>query len=312
MNAKRLIINADDLGMSRGITDGILIAHRYGILTSASLMVNMPASEYAVDRLASTPKLGVGIHLNICQGRPILSASQVPSLVNSEGRFHSPKEMIHRLWRWRINPQQLEKEFRAQIRWAKDIGLRLTHADSHHHMHIYPAALVPFARALLAEGISRARASRCVQWAQKQFLGGPHEGGIARRLFVQAYRATLQSSFFHQLECPSRRISFLSRDRRNPEELERAWLNTLEHFHYGTFELACHPGLPQPGFSESDTICQQRENEFRWLTDADFRSVIIRNGIQLITYRDLCERHAVCDSVVSSLTHRHLANVRHR
>ena len=97
---KKLIINADDLGLSRGITDGIVLAHREGILTSASLMVNQPATEYAVEQLRCLPTLDVGIHLNLCQGSPVLPAKSVPSLVDSTGKFHSPGEMGRRLVRW--------------------------------------------------------------------------------------------------------------------------------------------------------------------------------------------------------------------
>jgi predicted glycoside hydrolase/deacetylase ChbG (UPF0249 family) len=306
MNEKRLIVNADDLGMSRGITDGILIAHRYGILTSASLMVNMPASEYAIERLASAPRLGIGIHLNICQGAPVLPAHAVPSLVNAAGEFHPPHEMIRRLWRWHVDLEELENEFRAQIRWARIRGVEITHADSHHHMHIYPAALLPFARALATEGVFRARASRCVQWAEQAMLGGPHEGSVARRLMVQAYRAAVDSTVFRNLESPDRRISFLSRGRQNPRHLERAWRNTLDRFRRGTYELACHPGLPELGFSETDTIARQREYEFRWLTDHELRAAVERNGIQLITYRDLCERQPASQSAAQAVVQRRL------
>jgi chitin disaccharide deacetylase len=306
MKGTRLIINADDLGMSRGITDGILVAHRYGFLTSASLMVNMAASEYAVARAASAPKLGVGLHLNICQGKPISAAETVPSLVDADGTFHRARQMIRKLWTGLINSSELEREFRAQIRWAKVRGLDLTHADSHHHMHIYPAALIPFSRALAAEGILCARAARCTQWTEQAALGGPHEGGLLRRVAVQAYRATVQATFFQGLVSPGSRISFLSRDRRNGGDLRQAWRSTLEHLPAGTFELACHPGLYEEGFSETDGICAQREVEFRWLTDPELRELVWRRGIQLITYRELCERQATRHAAAAAVPQGHL------
>jgi len=290
MRNKRLIVNADDLGMSRGITDAILIAHRYGFVTSASLMVNMPASEYAVARLASAPKLDVGIHLNICSGKPILPASEVASLVASDGQFHKPPVMLRKLWTWKINAQQLEDEFAAQIRWAKSRGLHLTHADSHHHMHIYPAGLRPFKRALAAQGIPCVRASRCTQWPRREMLGGPHEGGIARRLVVQLYRRALQSTVLRKFQTPDSRVSFLPQERRDLEELDHAWRRAFHSLPAGTFELSCHPGIAETGFSETDPIYRQREDEFRWLTDPEFRECIRLNGIELITYRDLCDR----------------------
>ena len=292
MRNKRLIVHADDLGMSRGITDAILIAHRYGFVTSASLVVNTEASEYAVARLASTPKLDVGIHLNICSSKPILPAAEVHSLVGSDGRFHKPQVMLRKLWTWKINRQHLEKELRAQIQWAKNRGLRLTHADSHHHMHIYPAALWPFKNAIAAERIPCIRASRCSQWPRTDGLGGPHEGGIARRLFVQLYRRALQMTILRNFQTPDSRVSFLSKERHDLDELDHAWRRVFHSLPPGTFELACHPGILEAGFSETDPIHRQREDEFLWLTNPEFRECIRLNGIQLITYRDLCNRHS--------------------
>ena len=293
MRNKRLIVNADDLGMSRGITDAILIAHRYGFVTSASLMVNMPASEYTVARLAIAPKLDIGIHLNVCTGRPILHHSAVESLVGADGRFHGPAVMLRKLWTWRINRRELENEFCAQIRWAKNRGLRLTHADSHHHMHLYPAALGAFKRAIASEQIPCVRASRCSEWPRTESLGGPHEGSVGRRLFVQFYRRVLQSTVLRKFETPDSRVSFLSKERRDLDELDHAWRRAFHSLPSGTFELTCHPGITETGFSETDPIYKQREDEFRWLTDPEFRECIRLNGIELITYRDLSDRRSV-------------------
>lgn len=287
MNETRLIVNADDFGMSRGTSDGILLAHRYGFLTSTSLMVNMPASEYAISQAAHAPKLGIGIHLNLCCGKPISRASEVPSLVGADGNFHAPSTLIRRLWRWQVSLREVESEFRAQIRWMTARGLHPTHADSHHHMHIYPAAALPFLRALHAERIRCARASRCARFPKDNSVGGPHEGSLARRLLVQSYRSALQSTLFCTLISPDCRISFLSRDRRNLTRLGLRWKSTFANLPPGTFELACHPGFFEKGFSESDPIHLQREEELHWLTDRDFRKVLDRAGVQLITYNQL-------------------------
>lgn len=298
----RLIVNADDLGMSRGITDGIVLAHRYGFLTSASLMPNMPAAEYAVGRLANSPRLGVGIHLNICQGKPLLPARDVPSLVAANGCFHSPADMIRRLWTWQVSSREIEAEFRAQIQWVKNYGISATHADSHHHLHIYPAATLPFVRALSAEGISCTRAPRCSVWTSDRAadapvmrrLGGPHEGSAPRRLLVQAYRGGLQGFFaLRHLSMPSSRISFHSNHRRNLAALGAAWKDTFLNLPAGTYEFACHPGLFERGFSESDRLHLQREEELHWLTSTECLDAIERSGTQLITYRSLSEHRPV-------------------
>jgi predicted glycoside hydrolase/deacetylase ChbG (UPF0249 family) len=292
MNETRLIVNADDLGMSRGITDGILIAHKHGFLTSASLMANMPAAEYAVARLATAPKLAVGVHLNICQGRPLLQPCEVRSLVAADGQFLSPPAMARRLWRWQVSAGELEAEFREQIRWLKFRGLQPSHADSHQHMHIYPAAARPFARALAAEGIVRARAPRCSYWPRTASRGGAHAGGPIRRLLVYSYRSALQTLVFREFASPDSRIAFLPSDRGNFHTLGARWRLTLQNLPPGTFEFACHPGLPDPSFQGRDAIRNQREEELRWLMDPELRSIIAGCGIRLITYHDIAAPRA--------------------
>lgn len=289
MSVIRLIVNADDFGMSRGITDGIVVAHRYGFLTSTSLMANMPAAEYATARARSLPKLGVGVHLNICQGRPLTPPGEVLSLVDASGMFHSPGTLARKLWTGRIAAREIETEFRAQIRWLKDRGIIPTHADSHHHMHLYPAAVLPFARALTAENVGGMRASTCSVWPRSRALGGPHEGNIARRLLVHGYRRAVQSTIFRQFEAPDSRISFESIARKDLSQLRDRWKTTLDNLPAGTFELACHPGLFERGFSESDRIQAQREQEMVWLTDRELRDIIDARSIQLITYRELAK-----------------------
>ena len=108
-------------------------------------------------------------------------------------------------------------------------------------LNVTGIVIVAPCRALEAEGIHCSRAPRCIQWAEKDVLGGPHEGGVVRRLLVQGYRAILQSLVFHQLDSPRRRISFSSNGRHDPDHLEQSWLNTLSRFRLGAFELACHP-----------------------------------------------------------------------
>jgi predicted glycoside hydrolase/deacetylase ChbG (UPF0249 family) len=301
-NETRLIVNADDFGMSRGITDGIIVAHRYGFLTSASLMTNMPGAAYAITRAQEFPKLGVGIHLNICQGRPFLRASNVPTLVDRTGSFHSPTAMARKLWTGRAAAHEIEAEFRAQIGWIKDHGIVPTHADSHHHMHLYPAAARPFARALAAEGIPCMRASRCAVWPKNGSVGGPHEGTVLRRLLVQAYRSLLQYTVFRPFESPDSRISFHSNHRKNLASLRERWKTTLANLPAGTFELACHPGLFERGFSETDAIRQQREQEMVWLTDTELQDVIHKRGIRLIAYGDLAVRHEIVHAKAEAAT----------
>src|SRR4030066_295788 len=95
MKKKMLIVNADDFGMSEEISDGIITAHLEGIVTSTSLMVNMPDAKRAVRLAQQTPSLDVGMHLNMTEGHPVLPPEKVPTLVNNTGEFLSDKKIEH-------------------------------------------------------------------------------------------------------------------------------------------------------------------------------------------------------------------------
>ena len=286
LRAKRLIVNADDLGLSRGITEAILHCHREGIVTSASLMVNQPATEYAVSCLRSASHLDVGIHLNLCQGKPVLPPRMVPSLVGSDGAFLRPAEMGKKLVNWKVSPKEIGAEFCAQIDRMMSYGLVPSHADSHHRFHIYPAAAVVFGNAIRSRGIYRARSARKQTWPANG-IGGAHAGMAYRRITVDAYNRFLQLAVFRGLKTPDAGVALHPKFRGDLGALADAWRFAIDNMPAGTFEIWCHPGFPEKGFSESDTLSQQRHLETEMLTGGPLREAVSRAGIQLINFQSL-------------------------
>lgn len=284
---KRLIINADDFGLSHGITDGILLTHRKGLLTSTSLMVNQPATEYAVRHVPEAPSLGVGIHLNLTEGKPVLPIDEVRTLVGAAGEFVGPAEMGRRLLRWDASPREIEAEFRAQIQQMKSLGLEPTHADSHHRIHMYPAAARAFYRAVTSEGIRRARAPRKRYWPATGRLGGPHIGPLYRRIAAKSYLEFLQSVVFRGLQLPDAGVTFHPKYSNTPDRLPEAWQSTFEYLPEGAYELWCHPGFIQAGFSETDSLSERREQEISILLDPKLRDIAARRELQLINFAQL-------------------------
>jgi len=131
---KRLIVNADDFGLCGGANLGILQAHRTGIVTSATVMVNMPGAAEAYELARHTPTLGVGVHITLTGGRPV--AEGVDSLCGPDGAFLKLPQLMER-----ARPGQVECEVRAQVDAFLASGLKPTHLDSHHHVHMHlPAA----------------------------------------------------------------------------------------------------------------------------------------------------------------------------
>lgn len=292
--AKQLIINADDLGLTRAISDGIFRAHREGVLTSTSFIVSQAASEYAASRLHEFPRLGVGIHLNVCEGKPTSPAAKVPSLVQADGSFLPASEMQSRLNNYRVSAAELEAEFRAQIQEARRLGIKLTHADSHHHMHLYFGAILPFRRALAAEGLPWVRASRIRHWPRGGRVGGPHSGGIARRLAVSAYMEFVDSVVLKRFSSPDCRIEpSPDDDDRTTEAMLASWTKTFATLdRNGVFELVCHPGLPDAARVQHDRIHDKRVAELDLLTREDFRHLLERSGVTLASYATLANGRA--------------------
>jgi len=135
-----LIVNADDFGLTLGISNGILRAHREGIVTSTSVLAVGPAFTRTGPLLVGAPELGVGAHLAaVGEDPPLLAAAEIPSLVDRKGAFpRSWRHFVPRALSGRVDPDDLRREFAAQIERVRDLGIELTHLDTHQHLHLWP------------------------------------------------------------------------------------------------------------------------------------------------------------------------------
>ena len=142
VGGRRVIFNADDFGLDVAVNEAVESAHRDGVLTTASLMVAAPAAEDAVARARELPRLGVGLHLTLVDGAPLLPAEQVPDLVDGQGRFAA--DLWRRGVRYFFLPKvrkQLAAEIRAQFVAFAATGLALDHVNAHKHLHLHPTVL---------------------------------------------------------------------------------------------------------------------------------------------------------------------------
>jgi hopanoid biosynthesis associated protein HpnK len=136
---RRLIVNADDFGLSLGVNEAVQQAATAGILTSASLMVAGPAAADAVARVRATPNLAVGLHLVVIEGTPMLPPDRIPDLVDAAGQFPSGQLKLGMNYFFRPGVRrQLAAEIRAQFDAFRATGLALDHANAHKHMHLHP------------------------------------------------------------------------------------------------------------------------------------------------------------------------------
>ena len=142
LSRRFLVVNGDDFGFSEGVNSAIAQAHTEGVLTSTSLMVGGAAFNQAVDLARSHPKLGVGLHLTLVCGQSVLSAAEIPHLVNSGGAFAQSPVKAGLLYQFSAAARrELRLEIWAQLEKFRQTGLTLSHVDGHLHLHVHPVVI---------------------------------------------------------------------------------------------------------------------------------------------------------------------------
>jgi chitin disaccharide deacetylase len=269
----RLIVNADDFGRSSAANQAILRAHREGILTTASLMVNEPGAAEAVAMARDNPSLGVGLHLTLLCGRAALPPDKIPGLVSRTGEFTSnPAGAGFRYFFHRNLREQLRDEIHAQFQKFHETGLPLDHVNGHLHLHLHPVIF-----RILMEGddtsdIRHLRLTRDPFWLNMQLASG--------RLIYRIVHAIV----FHTLSARARSILH-QRGIRHTRAVFGLLQNALVDESY---VLRLLPKLP-PGDSElySHPSLDEFKNEFGALVSPRVRELVNKLGIRLIRYRDL-------------------------
>ena len=274
--------------MGRRVTDAILDCHAKGIITSTTLMANMPAAAYACERARDFPDLGVGVHLTLSQGRPVLPPDQVPGLVDGEGQFLANAVQRRKLWCDRGGiAEQVEREFEAQVQRAVDLGLSPTHADSHHGIHKMPVARGAMIRVLKRFDIRRARAATAYYWTAPDAPWGVRlrrmmqNGRLAHRAAAHAWnRWVLHRS---GIRTPDYKVNrpLLIPSRPTPKEQLLACLASLWP---GVSEMAFHPGYPDPDVVDPPHFAGVRDVDTALVLDPEVVRAVETHGIRLIHF----------------------------
>jgi len=270
---RRLIVNADDFGLSPSVNEAVIRAHRDGILTSASLMVNEPGFDEAVKLANENPKLGVGLHLTFLMGHSALPPEKIPGLVNARGEFsENPVATGFRFFFKRSLREQLRAEIRAQFEKFHATGLPLDHVNGHLDLHLHPVIFNILMEDADQLRIRRLRLTRDCLARSRRMAGG--------RWFYRASHAAIYAGLSRRAREPLRRrgiqhaqITFgLLQDSRVDEEYV---LKLLPELPPGDSELYSHPSLGK------------FKHEFAALVSPRVREQISRLGIELIRYQDL-------------------------
>jgi hopanoid biosynthesis associated protein HpnK len=284
---KRLIINADDFGLTAGVNRGISEAHENGILTSATLMANGAAFEDAVQISRSAFRLSVGCHVVLVDGSPVLDPARISSLLQTKSlkfRQGLSKFAILSLG-GRLNAGEVEAEATAQIHKLQSAGIEVSHIDTHKHTHIFPQVLRPLLRAAKACGVRAVR--NPFEPVRMSLLA--EQPSLWKRL-VQVKLLCAFAKTFHQsvkdagMISPDGALSIAATGALN-EKLFRALIENLPD---GTWEFVSHPGYNDTELQTVGTrLRESRVQELHILTSIAARDILESNNIELISYRDL-------------------------
>jgi chitin disaccharide deacetylase len=272
-SGRRLIVNADDFGRSHSINEAVIRAHREGILTTASLMVNEAGCDEAVALARENPKLGVGLHLTLLCGKSALPPEKIPSLVNARHEFsNQPITTGFRYFFRRPLSQQLRSEIHAQFQKFRATGLPLDHVNGHLHLHLHPTVFRILMEDAATLGIRHFRLTRdCLSRSRRLARGHwfyrVSHAAIYEWLSRRARRPLQQRGIRHA------QITFgLLQNARVDEEYI---LKLLPGLPAGDSELYSHPSL------------DEFKHEFDALVSPRVKEQVEKLGIELIRYQDL-------------------------
>ena len=243
----RLIVNADDFGISIGTNYGILEAHKNGIVSSTTLMVNMPACDHAIEIAKSNPTLGIGIHFNLTKGKPLTT---VNSLTSPSGDFFKSYENVAV-----ADENEIEKELRAQLGKFLAYGIEPSHFDSHHHVHLLPNVL------------------NVVEKLAREYNKPIRKAWYADLIGREFSKDTRGNDVFGDFFGEDVTIETLK--------------TIIKNAKGNVLEIMCHPSFLDPDIYHGSSYNLGRINEYSILTSKEIKDFIKENNIELINFKQI-------------------------
>jgi len=276
---KYLIVNADDFGLTDGTNKAIIDCFNNGIVRSASIMPTGKAFDGAILLAKQHPQLSVGVHLTLVGEKPVLLSRKVPTLVNMEGNFHnSQKEFIYKYLIRKVSIKEVKDELEAQIAKVSEAGVKLTHLDSHQHLHILPGIIDIVIGLAVKYRIKNIRVP--LEWSNASIKP---KNFFLNVLSLQARKKILKAG----LGCADHFWGLQKSGRIN----EAALFNFIANCRPGTTEMMCHPAYIDdvyreeyiPYYKETGFI-HKPEDEVAALTSKKIIAMLKENGVGLIGF----------------------------
>lgn len=275
---KSLIVNADDFGYSSEVNAAIEAAMATGVVTSTTVLANMPCAEGARALLQRRPEASVGLHVNLTEGRPLSPPERVRSLTDAQGSFLPLGQLARRLWRGSIEREHLITEIGAQADRLASVVPGITHIDSHHHVHLFSQVLEPMLEVASRHGIQRVRTHR------PYYIPSVGRSSSQLGLFLRHARSHRTAPLGVWLRARQRRLvrrygfrtpgyMLYAVPAIKPAQTEQAlaaWLRVLPLMPHAALEINCHPG--------------RAEGDSALFTAPQLKDAVERYGVTLLTY----------------------------
>lgn len=284
---KRLIINADDFGLTAGVNRAIVEAHQRGLVTSASMMANSAELDQAIALARDLPQLSIGCHVDLIQLAPVSSPAQLTTLTKGATFRPGFARFASAALRNRLSAAEITAEAEAQITKLQAPGLALTHFDTHKHTHLFPHVLRALLKAAKARGLRAVRNPfepeplvRFSQVSLRPRLLARYGAVRALQSMAGKFRRLVEAEGFATTDGTVGIILTGFLNRRRLEALIRL-------IPEGTWELVTHPGYIDPALRPLSALTASRVTELALLTSPDTRTLLQHCGVELISYRDL-------------------------
>jgi predicted glycoside hydrolase/deacetylase ChbG (UPF0249 family) len=272
---KKLVIHADDFGLTESITRAIIRSMQEGVVRSTSLLANLPCSPAALEE-AKGHRLDVGWHVNFTLGKPLSPAREVTSLVDARGNFYPLPCLLRRSFQRKLRGAEILRELQAQWEVFRAAGVLPTHLDGHQHVHLFPQLREAVREIVLQHAIP--------------FVRLPQEGGIRSprfltRTFLRSLKGAKKSfwTFGSLHTLPFYGLSL----GRQAGELA-AWARLLQKIRQDLAEIMVHPGLLAPGEATyGDDFPGDREKEWQLLMGSDLKNLLQEMNFTVLSFRDL-------------------------
>lgn len=277
---KKIIINGDDFGLNPKVNKGIVRAFREGILTSASLMVNMPGFDDAVGLIKENPLLDIGMHINIYRGKPVLSRDKTKTLTDKKGFFlQSAFKIVKRACLQQLDIAELEAECEAQIMKALNNGIKITHIDSEKHLHFIKPVYDIIVKLSLKYGITNIRSINEFPYVLNSFFGLRYvfSPNLYKMILLQALSGRVKKMNFLPpgFYTPDYSFGILESMNMNIGKYRKLFACLKD----GVTEMICHPREEISG-----------EGELSALLSPELKIVMESRNIYLTSYAEI-EKH---------------------